>query len=403
MARTTISEPTPRGGIPRLKPFSIPLLSYGFRPFFLGAAVWACIAMVLWIGLLTGAWSFANSYGALAWHAHEFLFGYVSAVLTGFLLTAIPNWTGRMPLQGWPLLGLVVLWFAGRVAMLMTDQIGNLPAMVIDIAYLAVLTAAIVREIAAGKNWRNLKVAVLVGLIVIANVAFHLEVSWTGAPDYGMRLAIAAIVALIMLVGGRIVPSFTHNWLARTGDPKRPASLGRLDFVSIGIMAVALVSWVAAPNWQGTGVLLLAGAIAQVVRLSRWAGARTWREPIVFVLHLGYAFIPIGALILGISILRPAMISQTGALHAWTTGAIGVMTLAVMTRATLGHTGQSIVTSRSTLIIYGGIVVAACARITAGFEPAIEILYLSAFGWLVAYAGFVVAYGPLLVRAKQAH
>jgi uncharacterized protein involved in response to NO len=390
-----------QGGIPRLKPFSIPLLSYGFRPFFLGAGIWACVAMVLWIGLLTGAWSFANAYGPLAWHAHEFLFGYVSAVLTGFLLTAIPNWTGRMPLQGWPLLGLVILWLAGRAAMLMTDQIGNLPAMAIDIAYLAVLTAAIVREIAAGKNWRNLKVAALVGLIVVANVTFHLEVLWAGAPDYGMRLAIAAIIALIMLVGGRVTPSFTHNWLARTGDPKRPAPLGRLDFVSIGITAVALASWVAAPNWQGTALLLFAGALAQAIRLSRWAGARTWREPIVFVLHIGYAFIPIGALILGISILWPATISQTGALHAWTTGAIGMMTLAVMTRATLGHTGHSIATSPSTLVIYGGILIAAFARITAGFEPAIEILYLSAFGWLVAYVGFVAVYGPMLVRARQ--
>jgi uncharacterized protein involved in response to NO len=357
--------------------------------------------MVLWIGLLAGLWSFANSYGAIAWHAHELLFGYVAAVLTGFLLTAIPNWTGRMPLQGWPLLGLVLLWLAGRAAMLMTDQIGNWPAMAIDIAYLAVLTAAIAREIAAGKNWRNLKVALLVGLIVVANIVFHLEVLWTGAPDYGMRLAIAAIVALIMLVGGRITPSFTHNWLARTGNPKRPASLGRLDFVSIGVMAAALVAWVAAPEWRGTGMLLLAGAVAQAVRLSRWAGLQAWREPIVLVLHVGYAFIPVGALILGISILWPGTISQTGALHAWTVGAIGVMTLAVMTRATLGHTGQSIVTSRSTLVIYGGIVVAACARIVAGFEPAVEILYLSAFAWLVAYAGFVAAYGPLLVGARR--
>jgi uncharacterized protein involved in response to NO len=171
--------------------------------------------------------------------------------------------------------------------------------------------------------------------------------------------------------------------------------------VSIGITAVALASWVAAPNWQGTALLLFAGALAQAIRLSRWAGARTWREPIVFVLHIGYAFIPIGALILGISILWPATISQTGALHAWTTGAIGMMTLAVMTRATLGHTGHSIATSPSTLVIYGGILIAAFARITAGFEPAIEILYLSAFGWLVAYVGFVAVYGPMLVRARQ--
>src|SRR5690349_17024863 len=117
-----------RGGIPRLRPESIPVLSYRFRPFFLGAALWACIAMVLWIGLLSGWWSFATGYGLIAWHAHEFLFGYVAAVMTGFLLTAIPNWTGRFPLQGRPLLALFALWLAGRAAMLATDAIGSKPA-----------------------------------------------------------------------------------------------------------------------------------------------------------------------------------------------------------------------------------------------------------------------------------
>ena len=146
------STAAPRSGIPRLRDEAIPLLSYGFRPFFLGAAVWACAAMTLWIGLLSGTWTFANSYGAIAWHAHEFLFGYVSAVMTGFLLTAIPNWTGRFPLQGAPLLALFLLWLAWRVAMLLTDQIGIGAAAVIDCIYLLTLTAVIVREIMLAKT-----------------------------------------------------------------------------------------------------------------------------------------------------------------------------------------------------------------------------------------------------------
>jgi len=252
-------------------------LSYGFRPFFLGAAAWACVAMVLWLGLLDGAWSFAKGYGAVAWHSHELLFGYIPAVMTGFLLTAIPNWTGRMPLQGGPLLGLVSLWLAGRVAMLMTDVIGSPAAAIIDAAYLFVLAAVIMREIVAGKNWRNLKVALLVFLVALANVTFQAEVVLGGVPDYGIRIGIAAVVTLIMLVGGRVTPSFTHNWLARQGDEKRPAPLGWFDFVSIGAMALALLGWIAAPLWPPTGIALLVGALLQAMRLARWAGERTWR------------------------------------------------------------------------------------------------------------------------------
>jgi uncharacterized protein involved in response to NO len=151
-SRDTNSRPRPGGGIPRLRPETGPFLSYGFRPFFLGAALWAFTAMVLWIGFVSNWWTFANAYGALAWHVHEFLFGYVSAVLTGFLLTAIPNWTGQLPLQGRPLLALFLLWLAGRVAMLATNQIGIVAAVVIDCTYLLALTAVILREILAGKT-----------------------------------------------------------------------------------------------------------------------------------------------------------------------------------------------------------------------------------------------------------
>ena len=154
----SIGNPQPRGGIPRLRPESIALLSYGFRPFFLGAALWACIAMVLWIGLLSDFWTFATGYGVIAWHAHEFLFGYVGAVMTGFILTAIPNWTGRFPLQGKPLLVLFALWLVGRAAMLATDEIGTGVASIVDCSYLIVLTAVVTREIVAGSNRRNLRV-----------------------------------------------------------------------------------------------------------------------------------------------------------------------------------------------------------------------------------------------------
>ena len=393
----------PRGGIPRLRPEPIALLSYGFRPFFLGAALWACIAMVLWIGLLSGFCNFAIGYGAIAWHAHEFLFGYIAAVMTGFLLTAIPNWTGRFPLQGMPLFALFLLWLAGRVAMLTTDWIGTGAAAIIDCAYLITLTAVISREIVAGSNWRNLRVAVLVALTAIANLVFQAEVLVYAGPNYGLRLAVAAIVALIMVVGGRVTPSFTSNWLTRQGSQIRPAPLGRLDIGSIAIGGIALIAWVAAPDWYGTAVLLLVMAIAQAARLSRWTAAHTLREPILFVLHLGYAFVPLGAFMLSISILWPRIVPTSGALHAWTTGAMGLMTLAIMTRATLGHTGRDVFSTPTTVAIYGAMLVAALARIAAPLLPAFyyQTLLTAGVAWFLAFALFVLTYGPMLTRAKQ--
>jgi uncharacterized protein involved in response to NO len=379
------------------------LLSYGFRPFFLGAALWACIAMVLWIGLLSGLWTFAIGYGAIAWHAHEFLFGYIAAVMTGFLLTAIPNWTGRLPLQGKPLLALFVLWLAGRVAMLTTDWIGTGAAAIVDCAYLLTVTALISREIVAGSNWRNLRVAVLVAFTAIANIVFQAEVLVYAGANYGLRLGVAAIVALIMVVGGRVTPSFTSNWLTRQGSQTRPAALGRFDIGAIVLGAIALIAWIAAPDWSGTAALLLVMAIAQAARLSRWTGARTWREPILFVLHLGYAFVPLGALVLSISILWPRIVPTSGALHAWTTGAMGLMTLAIMTRATLGHTGRDVTSTPTTLAIYGAVLVAALARIAAPSLPAFyyQMLLTAGVAWFSAFAIFVLTYGPMLVRAKQ--
>ena len=392
-----------RGGIPRLRPQSIALLSYGFRPFFLGAALWACIAMVLWIGLLSGSWSFAIGYGVVAWHAHEFLFGFIAAVMTGFLLTAIPNWTGRLPLQGMPLLALFLLWLAGRVAMLLTDWIGTGAAAIIDCVYLITVTAVISREIVAGSNWRNLRVVVLVALTAIANIAFQAEMLIFAAPNYGLRLGVAAIVALIMVVGGRVTPSFTSNWLTRQGNQTRPAPFSRFDIGSIALGAVALITWIAAPDWSGTAALLFVMAVAQAARLSRWTGARTWREPILFVLHLGYAFVPLGALVLSISILWPRIVPTSGALHAWTTGAMGLMTLAIMTRASLGHTGRDMSTTPTTVAIYGAMLVAALARMAAPLLPAFyyQMLLIAGGAWFLAFALFVVAYGPLLMRANE--
>lgn len=379
------------------------ILSYGFRPFFLLAAAWATLAVALWLPLLTGSLDLPTAFAPIEWHVHELVYGYVPAVVAGFLLTAVPNWTGRLPVTGTPLLLLVSLWVAGRVAILFSARIGMTAAAIVDLLFLATLAGVIAREIVAGQNLRNLKVLVLVGLLLAGNAVFHWEaMSPHGGNGYGTRMGIGAIVLLITLIGGRIVPSFTRNWLVRQQPGRLPASFGRFDAVAIASGAVAIACWIALPQSIPTAVLAAVAAVLHAVRLWRWAGYRTAAEPLVLVLHAAYAFVPIGFLLLTLAIVTPDLVVATGALHGWTVGAIGTMTLAVMTRASLGHTGQPLTASPATRLIYAAVLVAAVARIVTAFDIWRDaLLTVSATAWVLAFLGFVVSYGPLLVRPRQ--
>lgn len=359
--------------------------------------------MALWVGSLAGLWQIAPGYGALAWHAHEMLFGYGAAVVAGFLLTAVPNWTGGLPVTGWRLALLFAFWCLGRVAFLATGVTGPLPAPVIDSLFLPVLLLVIAREIVAGQNWRNLKPLVLVGLLAAADIAFHVEVLSAGAPNAGSRIGAAALIGLIMLIGGRIVPSFTHNWLSKRKSPRIPVSFSRFDIASLLISGVALFSWIGWATATATGVLFLVAAAVQAVRLRRWEGVCTWREPLVLILHLGYAFVPLGFLLGGMSILLPHSLAGTAALHCWTVGAIGTMTLAVMTRATRGHTGHGLKASKLTVALYCLILVAAILRIAAGAFPQayLGLVEGAAVTWMLAFVLFLFEYGPMLLGPRQ--
>ena len=388
--------------IPRLRSYDGPaLLSYGFRPFFLLAGLYAGGTILVWLPMFYGELSTATAFAPRDWHIHEMLFGYVAAVVTGFLLTAIPNWTGRLPLQGAPLLALVSVWLAGRVAVTTSAWIGWVPAAVIDGAFLVLVAAAAAREIVAGRNWRNLKVIAVIGVLAVANIGFHLEAHFSGTADYAMRAGIGAIVLLITLVGGRVVPSFTHNWLARAGKGRLPAPFGRFDAATVIVSAGALLLWIALPSGRPTSAALLAAGILQFARLARWSGERTFREPLVFILHIAYAFVAIGFLVTGAGAL--GLLPESAGIHAWTAGAFGTMTLAIMTRASLGHTGQPLTASPMTQAIYAAVVVAALARICAALQPdwSASLLHVAAFAWAAAFLGFGFSYMPILCRARR--
>ncbi len=380
------------------------VLSFGFRPFFLGAALWAALAMGLWLAMLAGLVSLPSAFDPVAWHAHEFLYGYLMAVVAGFLLTAVPNWTGRLPMVGWPLGGLALLWLAGRLAVLVSVGLPPLAVALADLALPVVLAAALAREIVAGRNWRNLGVLALLGLLATGNAVFHWEAAQghAAAQGYGLRIGLAAGVMMIGLIGGRIIPSFTRNWLVRRGPGRLPAPpMQRADKAALLVLALALILWIAAPLQALTGVALLVAGALHLHRLGRWAGERVLAEPLVWVLHAGYAFVPLGALALGVDALVPGLLGPA-AQHLWMAGAIGVMTLAVMSRATLGHTGQALHAGRGTTALYLALLLAVLARFVAGVWPGLAGIWLdlAGLGWIVAFAGFGLLYGPLLLRAR---
>lgn len=387
---------------PRLKPYDGPaLLSYGFRPFFLLGSVWAGLEVLAWLPMFYGDLSAATVFSPRDWHVHELLFGYVPAVVAGFLLTAIPNWTGRLPLQGPPLAGLVAVWIAGRLAVTFSADIGWAGAAAIDSAFLVLMVAAVGREIVSGKNWGNLKIAALLGLLAAGNLGFHVEAHFEGIAIYATRIGIVAILMLIMVVGGRIIPSFTRNWLMRRDPGQLPAPFGRFDLACIVLSGACLALWALEPGGAPTGTALIAVCVLNLARLYRWAGHRTFADRLVLVLHVGYAFVPLGFLLGGLAAFE--IVAPSAGIHAWTVGAIGIMTLAVMSRASLGHTGHALVASPGLQAVYAAAAAAAVARICVSLDPEWSgpLLHLAAFAWAAAFLGFAALYAPLLCQSKR--
>jgi uncharacterized protein involved in response to NO len=379
--------------ISRLRDYEGPaLFSFGFRPFFFFGSVYAGAIVLMWLPVFYGKLQLVTAFAPRDWHVHEMLFGYVAAVVAGFLLTAVPNWTGRLPLQGRPLILLFSTWIAGRVAVSSSAWIGWAAAAAIDSVFLVLLAAAAAREIVAGRKWGNFKIVVIIGLFAGGNVAFHLEAHLSGLAEFATRGGVAMVIALIALMGGRLIPSFTRNWLARQAPGRMPAPFGRFDIATMVLTLPILALWVARPLDPVTGGLLLACGVIHIVRLVRWTGYRTFADRLVLILHVAYAFIPAGFILTALSAF--SLLAPSAGIHAWTGGAIGTMTLAVMSRATLGHTGQRLEASPGTHLIYVSIIISALARICAALEVdhTGALLALAAIAWAAAFLGFAAAY-----------
>jgi uncharacterized protein involved in response to NO len=402
MSQITTQNTRPKGGIPRGLSATGPILfSYGFRPFFLGGAVWACLAMVIWIAAVSGKIEIGGEYGARAWHAHEMLFGFGSAIVAGFLLTAVPNWTGRLPVSGPPLMALFLLWCSGRVALLIPDTIGVLPSVLLEAAFLPTMLVVCIREIVAGRKWAELKVIAGLGVLTLANICFHCETIAGDGPNYSQRLALAGLTMMIVVVGGRMIPSFTRNWLNKAGWTDFPVPYNNFDAVVIVLTVPAFLFWVAVPESPLTGGIALVAASLHIVRLWRWRGWTTVDEPVVIVLHLAYGLVPGGLLAIAASAAQ--VIDTTSAIHVLTVGTVTTMMLAVMTRATRGHTGRELTASRMTCVCFSAIFLCALIRPAAEFAPAYAILGYSvaAVLWIGAFALYLIEYGPMLVARRK--
>lgn len=379
------------------------MFSQGFRPFFLAAGVWSIAALAIWIVMLVTGITLPSRFDPLSWHVHEMIFGFVMAAIAGFLLTAIPNWTRRLPISGRPLGLLVGLWLLGRLICLVSALVPFWVALAVDLSFPAVLVAVAAREIVAGRNWRNLPMIVPVAVLGIANLLMHLETeSFAVHAGLGWRLGLTAVIILISVVAGRIVPSFTRNWLTKHGASTLPAAHGLVDRVALGILHLGLLGWAFDLDARYVGSMLLLGAGLNLWRMLRWRGSAAAAEPLLLVLHMGYGWLAVGAGMLGLATLG-VIVPLGAAIHALTAGAIGTMILAVMTRTTLGHTGRSLSANRITGLIYILVGLAAVVRVATAFEAdwTMPLLIASACFWIVAFGMFLLSYGPFLLRPRD--
>jgi uncharacterized protein involved in response to NO len=378
------------------------VLTYAFRPMFLAAGIWAVVAIATWLAMLFGYLQLPTRFDPLAWHIHEMLFGFVMAAVAGFLLTAIPNWTGRLPVRGRPLAVLACLWLLGRVACLISADLPAWLAIAADASFPVVLLVVAGREIVVGRNWRNLPMTAPLTGFIIADLLMHLESLGMPVPGgLGWRLGLGAPILLISVVGGRIIPSFTRNWLVKRHSARLPAAHGAFDNVAVGLLGAGLALWAVLPGFPVVGMLLVIAGVVNGWRLVRWAGRGTWAEPLLLVLHVGYAWVAIGTVLLGLSILDVG-VPAAAAIHALTTGAIGTMIIGVMPRVTLGHTGREVTADRVTAFVFVLITAAAIARIAASWNvgDAMVLLAVSGGCWIGAFGLFEIVYGPMLLTRR---
>lgn len=385
-----------RGGIlnidePANKQFPLALFRLGFRPFFLGASLFGLLSLLLWGALLSGQVPLTPHTNPLWWHGHEMLFGFTGAVIAGFLLTAVQNWTGVPGIRGWPLLLLWCLWLAPRLLLLDAGIAPFTLVMLLDLAFFPVTALLLGLAVIRVKQWRNLVFVPLLLLLFGANLLSYLGLEQPGLAQKALQAAALLVILLVALLGGRVIPFFTER--ATDFNRKEPNPiLEALSFASLSLMIISL--FLPYP-WLTQALALLAGT-ALLLRWARWGWRASLKVPLLWSLHLSYLCIPIGLLIIGVS--GQMMLG----FHALTVGGMGGMILAMMARVSLGHSGRPLQIAWPMIPAFGLILLAAILRVTAAIVPQVsQILLMGAIlCWLMAFATFVLLYAPILCRAR---
>jgi uncharacterized protein involved in response to NO len=378
------------------------LFDYGFRPNFLAAGVAALLLVPLWALSFSFGIPLGTRWPPTLWHGHEMVFGFVAAAIAGFLLTAVPSWTGRRGFAGLPLAGLAALWLAARLAVYVPAVSAPVLA-ALDVAFLPGLALLIAPALLRAAN-RNSPVLIVLAALAACNGAFHWAAAHGNAPqaEAWLKTAINVLLVLATVIGGRILPAFTNSALAARGLGAGHPGSRALDLATTGAMVAIVVVDIPWPATRAAGVMAILAALAHAARLARWRTPKTWRDPIVWVLHVGYVWIPVGLALKGVAILRGSAFSAFW-LHALTVGALSTLILAVMTRASLGHTGRALRAGPATVAAYCLLTGAACLRVfglavVGGGYPAIVLA--AALLWTSAFALFVTSYGPMLARPR---
>ena len=381
------------------KIFDTPLLGLGFRVFFALAGLSALVLIVLWNAVFKGTLTAANYFSPNNWHAHEMLLGYAVAVIAGFLLTAVKNWTGKPTLTGDKLAGLALLWLYGRILPFYAGLLPDALIAAVDFAFLPVLAYQISLPIMQAKHYKSLVFIGLLLLLTLGNGLIHAEIlglcqhsAWTG-----IELVVATIIILILILAGRVFPFFTERGLSGTLIIKNPL----LDALAIG-SALAVF---ALQLWAVSGTLLALAAVLAAAtnsaRVAGWYVQRIWYVPLLWILYLGYGWIILGFVLTALSAY--AWVLPSLALHAFTLGGIGVLTLGMMARVSLGHTGRALRASNAMAIAFVLINIAALFRVLVpialpnGYNL---LIYGSTLSWLAAFALFMYVYAPILTAPR---
>ena len=379
------------------------LFAYGFRPFFLAAGLYAALAVPAWVMLYTYGAMPLRALPPQSWHAHEMIYGFVAAALAGFLLTAVPSWTGAKGFAGWPLAAVAFAWLLGRAAFALADVLPVWVVVTLELAFLPGLGVLLAPPLLRSRN-RNTRLLIVLAVLWLSDAAFlggfaRRDPVWA---SYSLRIAVDLMLLVVTVIGGRIVPSFTANALRGRGEAVDVRNQPWLERSVIALMLLVAVVDLWQPDGAVAGWLAVAVSLAQALRLSGWRSLRTRGEAILWVLHVGYAWMPIGFALKASWLLLGAGWAAHWQ-HALTMGVFGTMILAVMTRAALGHTGRALTVGRSIAAAYAALTLGVATRV---FAPALWPshylweLFASGFLWTTAFTIYVIIYAPILVLAR---